>query len=241
MRRNERERQARKQTYLASKDNYWTPKGMTLEDYFKAVSQHPPVAEILDYLKKHRDWKVGDEFEFAESKDGVCGKCAARKLQQDLSTELKAAPKCLNGSADVDFSRHAAEHFATGKESIILTPNLHRDFVYHSWVEAAHLEHIKQHRDEPGIVALEAHPEIEVDGTLSLALGFRAVDGSHRAALSYREGRPFAVRVLTPVETLKSMFSINNKKNPFFAVKYSPEVDEILEQMARGEVGPNLF
>jgi hypothetical protein len=90
-------------------------------------------------------------------------------------------------------------------------------------------------------VALEAHPEIEVDGTLSIALGFRAVDGSHRAALSYREGRPFAVRVLTPVETLKSMFSINNKKNPFFAVKYSPEVDEILAQMARGEVGPNLF
>ncbi len=70
------------------------------------------------------------------------------------------------------------------------------------------------------------------------ALGIRPIDGSHRGALAYKEGRPFAVRVLTPVETLKSMFSINNKKNPFFAVKYSPMVDEVLEKMARGEFKP---
>lgn len=213
---------------------------MTLEGYFEAVSQHPPIAEMLYYLENHREWKAGDEFEFAQSRDGVCEKCAARKLDKDLRTELKAAPKSLNGSADVDFSRYAAERFATGKEPIVLTPNLHRDFVYHSWVEAAHLEHIKQHKDEPGIAALEAHPEIEADGTLSLALGIRAVDGSHRAALAYKEGRPFAVRVLSPVEALKSMFSISNKKNPFFAVKYTQQVDEILRQMARGEVGPNV-
>jgi hypothetical protein len=34
------------------------------------------------------------------------------------------------------------------------------------------------------------------------------------------------------------MFSINNRKNPFFALKYSPQVDEILEAMARGEIKP---
>jgi hypothetical protein len=238
MRRNERERLARRRAYLASQNNYWTPEGMTLDEYLKAASQHPPIAEILDYLENHREWEAGDEFEFAESHDGVCEKCAARKVERDSLTELKDAPKCLGGSADVQFSRYAAERFATGKEPIILTPNLHRDFVYHSWVEAAHLEHIKGHRDEPGIAALEAHPAIEADGTQSLALGIRAVDGSHRAALAYREGRPFAVRVLSPVETLKSMFSINNKKNPFFAVKYSPQVDEILEAMARGEIKP---
>ncbi len=242
MRRNERERQARKRTHLAAKNNYWVPKDMTLDDYLDGVSQHPPITEILDYLEKnHPGWKAeGEEFEFAESTDGLCEKCAARKLEQDLSTELKAAPKCLNGSTDVQFSRYAAERFATDKETIILTPKLHRDFVYHSWVEAAHLEHIKDHRDEPGIAALEGHPEIEPDGTMSLALGFRAIDGSHRAALTHREGKPFAVRVLTPVETLKSMFSMDNKKNPFFAVKYTPIVDEILEKMARGEVGPHV-
>jgi len=211
---------------------------MTLDEYLKAVNQHPPIAEILDYLEKHRVWEPGDEFEFAKSVDGVCGKCAARKFERDLSTELKAAPKCLNGSADVQFSRYAAEHFATGKDPIILTPNLHRDFVYHSWVESAHLEHIKEHRDDPGIAALEAHPDLEADGTLSFTLGFRAVDGSHRAALTYKEGRPFAVRVLSPVETLKSMFSINNQKNPFFALKYSPRDDEILELMADGKIRP---
>jgi hypothetical protein len=240
MSRSEQQRQARRKTYLAAKNNYWTPKDMTLDDYFSAVSQHPPIAEILSYLENHRDWKVGDEFEFAESEDGMCEKCAVRKLHQDLSTELKAAPKSLNGSTDVQFSRYAAELLATGKEATVLTPNLHRDFVYHSWVEAAHLEHIKDHRDEPGIAALEAHPEIEADGTLSLALGIRALDGSHRAALTYREGRPFTVRVLTPVETLRSMFSIDNKKNPFFAVKYTPQVDEILEEIARGEAGANV-
>lgn len=213
---------------------------MTLEDYFEAVKQHPPITEILEYLEKNpRDWKVdGEDFEFEESKDGVCEKCAAHKLERDLTTELKAATKSLDGSADVQFSRYAAERFATGKETVILTPNLHREFVYHSWVEAAHLEHIKQHKDEPGIAAIFAHPEMEEDGELSLALSIRAVDGSHRAALTYREGRPFSVRVLSPVETLKSIFSINNKKNPFFAVKYSPQVDEVLEQMARGEIKP---
>ena len=241
MRRNEQERQARRRTYLASKSNYWTPKGMTIEGYLKAVSQHPPIAEILTYLDANpRDWKVdGEEFDFAESTDGVCEKCSVRKFEADSSTQLKASPKSLNGSADVQFSRYAAERFTTGKEPLILTPNLHREFVYHSWVEAAHLEHIKRHRDEPGIAALEAHAEVR-DGNLNLALSIRAIDGSHRAALAYKEGRPFAVRVLTPVEALKSIFSINNKKNPFFAVKYSPEADEILEQMVRGEVGPHI-
>ena len=28
---------------------------MTLDAYFEAVRQHPPVAEILDYLETHRD------------------------------------------------------------------------------------------------------------------------------------------------------------------------------------------
>jgi hypothetical protein len=238
MRSNERERLARRQTYIASQNNYWTPTGMTLDAYFEAVSQHPPIAEILEYLEQHRNLKSDGDFEFAEPKDGVCEKCATRKLERDLSTEFKAAPKSLDGSADVQFSRYAAERFATGKEPIILTPKIHRHFVYQSWVETAHLDHIKQYSDEPGIAALEAHPEIEADGGLSLALGIRPVDGSHRAALTYREGRPFAVRVLTPVETIKSMFSINNKKNPFFAVKYSPMVDEVLEKMARGEIKP---
>jgi hypothetical protein len=239
MRRGERERIARRQAYhLASKGNCWTPTGMTVDEYLKAVNRHPPIAEILDYLEHHRVWEPGEEFEFAESDNGVCEKCTARELKRDLSTEFKAAPRCLNGSADVQFSRVAAEHFAMGKEPITLTPNLHRDFVYHSWVEAAHLEHIKEHRDDPGIAALEAHPEIEADGTLSLTLGFRAVDGSHRAALAYREHRPFAVRVLSPVETLKSMFSINNQKNPFFALKYSPLADEILGLMALGKIKP---
>jgi hypothetical protein len=238
MRRNERERQARRQTYLASQSNYWTPKGMTLDEYFKAVSRHPPIAEILDYLEKNpRDWKAdGEEFAFAKSKDGICEKCSARKLERDLSTELKASAKSLNGEAEVQFSRYAAERFAASKEPIVLTPNLHREFVYHSWVEAAHLEHIKDHRDEPGIAALEAHAEIE-NRELSLALSIRAIDGSHRAALTYKEGGPFAVRLLSPVESLKSMFSINNKKNPFFALKYTPEIDRILEQMARGKLG----
>jgi hypothetical protein len=242
MSRNEQERKARRQTYLASKNNYWTPKDMTLDDYFSAVSQHPPIAETLTYLEKSpRDWTAeGEEFEFAESKDGVCEKCAVRKLNRDSSTELKASPKSLDGAADVQFSRYAAEEFAKGKEPLILTPNLHREFVYHSWVEAAHLEHIKEHRDEPGILGLEAHPEIELDGTMSLALSSRAIDGSHRAALTHREGRPFAVRVLTPVETLRSIFAINNKKNPFFAVKYSSQADEILEEIARGDAGPHV-
>jgi hypothetical protein len=236
MRRGERERIARRQTLLASKSNYWTPKGMTLDEYLKAVNEHPPITEILDYLERHRAWEPGDEFDFAKSHNGVCEKCAVREVEKDLSTEFKAAPKFLNGSTDVEFSRVAAEHFATRKEPIVLTPNLHRDFVYHSWVEAAHLEHIKEHRDDPGIAALEAHPEIEADGTQSLALGIRAVDGSHRAALAYKEGRPFAVRVLSPVETLKSLFAINNQKNPFFALKYSPRDEEVLVLMALGRI-----
>lgn len=211
---------------------------MTVDEYLRAVNQHPPIAEILDYLEKHRVWEPGDEFQFTKSDDGVCEKCTARVLERDLSTEFKAAPKCLNGTADVQFSRVAAEAFTKGKESITLTPSLHRDFVYHSWVEAVHLEHIKGHRDDPGIAALEAHPEIEADGTLSLTLGFRAVDGSHRAALAYQEGRPFAVRMLSPVETLKSMFSINNQKNPFFSLKYSPRDEKILQLIALHTIKP---
>jgi len=38
----------------------------------------------------------------------------------------------------------------------------------------------------------------------------------------------------------KGIFSIDNKKNPFFALKYSPEADNVLEQMARREVGPHV-
>jgi hypothetical protein len=52
MSRNEQERKARRQTYLASKNNYWIPKDMTLDDYFHAVSQHPPIPQMLDYLGK---------------------------------------------------------------------------------------------------------------------------------------------------------------------------------------------
>jgi len=213
---------------------------MTIEDYFEVVKQHEPITGILEYLEQNsRDWKVeGEEFQFVESKDGVCEKCAAHAIGEDSSTELKVATKLFDGETEVQFSKYAAENFAKSREPIILTPNLHRDFVYQSWVEAAHLEHIKEHRDEPGIAALIAHPEMDEDGKLSMALTIRAIDGSHRAALTYREGRPFAVYVLTPVETLKSMFSINNKKNPFFALKYSPEVDGVLERMARGEIGP---
>jgi hypothetical protein len=82
MRRKEREREARRQTYLASKQNYWTPNGLTLEDYLKTVKQHSPIAEILEYLENNpRDWQIeGEEFEFTESKDGVCEKCAVRDL-----------------------------------------------------------------------------------------------------------------------------------------------------------------
>lgn len=232
MRRNERERIARRQTYLASKRNYWTPPGLTLEEYIKLVNQHPPITEILEYLENHpRDWTIeGEEFEFATSTNDVCEKCSVRKFEKDIY-EMKAAPRCLN-NVEVQFSRYVAERFARDKEPVILTPNLHREFVYHSWVEAAHLEHIKEHKDEPGIAALQAHVEIEEDGKPAFSLSIRAIDGSHRAALSYKEGRPFAVRLLSPVETLKSMFSIDNKRNPFFALKYSPQADKVLELMA---------
>jgi hypothetical protein len=56
----------------------------------ETVKQHSSIAEILEYLEKNpRDWEIdGEEFEFAESKDGVCEKCAVRELKRDLSTEL---------------------------------------------------------------------------------------------------------------------------------------------------------
>jgi hypothetical protein len=132
----------------------------------------------------------------------------------------------------VQFSKFIAERLAASKQPITLTPKLHREFVYQSWIEAIHLEHIREHVQEPGIAAIEAQPAI-TDGVLEMTLSFRAIDGSHRAALAYREGKPFSVRVLSPSETLKSIFAIGVKKNPFFLIDYSEEAGILLQQMAR--------
>src|SRR6266436_4035260 len=134
MGRKERERQARRRAYLAAKGNYWVPSDMSLEAYLQAVSKHPPIAGMLDYIETNlRDSKaVGKMFQFAESRDGSCEKCYVRQIRRDPRSELKAAPQCLNGTADVQFSRYVAEQFAKGKDPIILPPNLHQQFVYSS-------------------------------------------------------------------------------------------------------------
>jgi hypothetical protein len=238
MRRNERERQARKTAYQMSQNGFWVPKDLSLEQYLAGVKSHPTIPEMLNYLSEnHRDWEDESDL-YRPSKDGVCEKCTVRALNLDPTSELKSTSNTGFEGAEVHFSKFIADRFAAGKEPITLTPNLHREFVYQSWIEAAHLDHIREHMDEPGLAAIEAQPELN-DGALHITLSFRAIDGSHRAALTYKEGKPFAVRVLTPVETLKSTFAIGTKKNPFFVGGYTEDAELLLEQMARGEAGPN--
>jgi|SRR5579864_528410 len=240
MRRNERERIARRDAYRQGISvDYWKPRTLSLEDYITYVRSHPPIAEMLDHLEKHpRDWrKDGEEFEFIESKNGVCEKCSARVFDADPS-ELKSTTKSAVDGLVVQFSKFIAEQLAKGKQPTTLTPNLHREFVYQSWVEAAHLDHIPSECvDEPGIAGIQGHPELD-NGEMALALSLRAIDGSHRAALAYREGRPFSVLVLNPVETLQCTFAIDNKKNPFFLRKYTKEGEWLLAKMARGDIKP---
>jgi|SRR5450755_4358307 hypothetical protein len=103
--------------------------------------------------------------------------------------------------------------------------------------------HIRKEREclgHPAPAQLSpAQPDLS-DGKLGLLLSFRVIDGSHRAALTHREGRPFSAYILGPVENLKSIFAIGAKKNPFFSVPYSPEAGRVLDLMARGVVGPNV-
>lgn len=240
MRRSERERLARRDALKGKSVGYWKPRTLSLADYLTQVRGHPPIPQMLDYLENHpRDWTIeGEDFEFTEAKDGVCEKCSVRALDVDPSLELKSTAKSAFDGLEVQFSKFIAEQFTAGKQTITLTPNLHREFVYQSWVEAAHLNHIPRERvDEPGIAGIQAHAALE-DGATVLALSLRAIDGSHRAALAYREGRPFSVFVLTPVETLQSTFAIDNKKNPFFLREYTKEGEWLLAQMARGSIKP---
>ena len=240
MRRNERERIARRDALKGKEVGYWKPQTLSLEDYFTNVKGHPTIFEMLSYLETHpRDWTIqGEEFAFIESKDGVCEKCDVRALNADPSLELKSTTKSAINGLEVHFSKFLAEQFTKNKTPIILTPNLHREFVYQSWVEAAHLDHIPRERiDEPGIAGIQAHPELDDDG-VALALSLRAIDGSHRAALAHREGRPFSVFVLTPVETLQCTFAIDNKKNPFFLRSYTRAGEYVLAQMALGKIKP---
>ena len=215
------------------------PENLSLEAYLVAVKGHPAIPEMLDYLSEHhREWEDESDL-FRPSKDDVCEKCSVRALHLDPTAELKSTSNSGFEGAEIHFSKFIADRFAVGKEPITLTPNLHREFVYQSWIEAAHLDHIGEHMTEPGLAAIEAHPEL-TDGVLHISLSLRAIDGSHRAALTYKEGKPFAVRVLTPVETLKSTFAIGTKKNPFFVGGYTKESELLLEKMARGELGPNV-
>jgi hypothetical protein len=241
MRRNERERIARRNAYWGSTNvGYWRPTTISPEDYLATVKGHPPISQMLEYLSNNpRDWtEDGEEFEFASSKEGICEKCNVRAMNIHPSLELKSTTKSAFNGLEVQFSKFIAEQFTAGKAPITLTPNLHREFVYQSWVEAAHLDHIpRECVDEPGIAGIQAHAELE-NGVITLALSLRAIDGSHRAALAYREGRPFTVFLLTPLETLQSTFAIDNKKNPFFLREYTKEADVLLTQMARGEIKP---
>jgi hypothetical protein len=240
MRRNERERIARRNAYQGSSVGYWKPRTLSVEDYLTAVKGHPPIPWMLDYLSNNpRDWTIeGEDFEFIESKDGVCEKCSVRGLDEDPSLELKSTTKSAVDGLEVHFSKFIADKFITGKQPITLTPTLHREFVYQSWVEAAHLDHIPRERvDEPGIAGIQAHPDLD-NGEITLALSLRAIDGSHRAALAFREGRPFSVLVLNPVETLQCTFAIGNKKNPFFLPKYTKAGEWLLAKMALGEIKP---
>lgn len=195
--------------------------------------------KMLDYLStNHRVW-TDQDFDFNESEDGSCEKCSARALNLGPMAELKSSGHTGFDGLDVQYSKFIAERFVIEKDPITLTPELHREFICQSWIEAAHLDHIKDHIDEPGIAAIEAQPELN-DGEVSMRLSFRAIDGSHRAALTHREGRPFSVRVLAPAENLKSIFAIGFKKNPFFALRYSPELEKLLALMASGKASPNV-
>jgi hypothetical protein len=240
MRRNERERIERRNAFQAARKlGYWTPTGFSLDGYLAAVQSHPPIPEMLEYLStNHRVWTDQDS-DFNESKNGSCEKCSARALNLGPMAELKSSGHTGFDGLDVQYSKFIAERFFIEKEPITLTPELHREFICQSWIEAAHLHHIKEHIDKPGIAAIEAQPELE-NGAVGITLSFRAIDGSHRAALTHREGRPFSVRVLSPLENLKSIFAIGFKKNPFFALRYSPELDKLLALMTSGKVGPNV-
>ena len=236
MRRTERERIERRNAFQAArKVDYWTPTGFSQDGYLAAVKSHPPIPEMLDYLStNHRLW-TDEDFSYNESKNGTCEKCSTRALNLGPMAELKSSSKTGFDRLDVQYSKFIAERFVIDKEPITLTPELHREFICQSWIEAAHLDHITDHIDEPGIAAIEAQPELE-DGNIGLTLSFRAIDGSHRAALTRREGRPFSVRVLSPTENLKSIFAIGFNKNPFFVLRYSPELERLLTLMASGKV-----
>jgi len=243
MRRNERERIARRNAYQGSqKVDSWMPRGFSLESYLSAIKSHEPMSELLDYLSKnHRTWTDTD-FDYNESKNGVCEKCSVRALKigsfGDTSMgDMKSSSDTGFDGEEVQYSKFIAERFADGKEPITLTPELHREFICQSWIERGHLDHIPEERmRDPGIAAIEAQPD--PSDKLGLLISFRVIDGSHRAALTHREGRPFSAYILTPVENLKSIFAIGAKKNPFFALRYGPELEELLRLMARGELGP---
>lgn len=216
------------------------PKDFSLEEYMFAVGQHPPMPEMLEYLSEHhRDWEDESDL-FRPSEGGVCEKCSVRALNLNPMSELKSSENSGFDGGEIHYSKYVAEQLVVGSEPIVLTPNLHREFVYQSWIEAEHLNHIPlDKRNEPGIAAIEAFPEL-IDGAGNLTLSFRAIDGSHRAALAYKEGLPFSARILLPHQILKSTFAIGNKKNPFFVAGYTRDMEKLLAMMARGEVGPNV-
>ena len=219
---------------------YWMPKDFSVQEYLDAVRGHPVMPEMLAYLSEnHRVWTDGD-FDYHRSEDGSCEKCDTRALNLPTMAELKSSGHTGFDGLDIQYSKFVAERFTLGKEPVILTPNLHREFVCQSWIEGAHLDHIpKEYMLDPGIAVIEAQPDLS-DGKPGLLLSFRVIDGSHRAALTHREGHPFSAYILSPEENLKSIFAIGFKKNPFFSVPYSPDADRVLDLMARGVVGPNV-
>jgi hypothetical protein len=212
---------------------YWMPRGISPESYLTVIKSHEPVREMLDYLSKnHRAWADTD-FNYNESENGVCEKCSARELKLGSMGDMKYSGNTGFDGEGVRYSKFIAERFSDGKEPITLTPELHREFICQSWVEGGHLDHIPEERMcDPGIAAIEAQPDLS-DDKPGLLISFRVIDGSHRAALTHREGRPFSAYILTPVENLKSIFAIGTKKNPFFALRYSPELEEVLRLIAR--------
>jgi hypothetical protein len=239
MRRNERERIARRNEYRALREsNTWMPKGLSLAEYLKAIEAHDPIPQMLDFLSRnHREWSDTD-FDYNKAGDGTCEKCSTRALNIAPTGEMKSSGTSGFDGEDIQYSKFIAEKFAEGKEPITLTPELHREFICQSWIEATHLEHITEHMREPGIAAIEAQPEVTDGKVTGLLISFRVIDGSHRAALTYREGHPFSARILSPVENLKSIFAIGTKKNPFFALRYSPELEEALRMMAGASWAP---
>jgi len=187
---------------------YWMPKDFSVEEYLDAVRVHPPMPEMLAYLSEnHRVW-TDQDFDYNRSKDGTCEKCGTRALNLSPMAELKSSGHTGFDGQEVQYSKFIAERFTLGKEPVTLTPNLHREFICQSWIEGAHLDHIpEEHILDPGIATIEAQPDVS-DGKLGLLLSFRVIDGSHRAALTHRECRPFSAYILTPVENLKSIFAI---------------------------------